>query len=350
LKIISKNINQFVLIYSTFWIILSAVYAVFLSQTGVLWSSAITDSLFSFLILLVFALVINNIIKYFQPGAKNIKNIFIWCFFLTFMWFAITQLIVPLLIKNDALFDSIFYNTSPFRFLLAFLILSINSLIIWMYRIFENQKKENNRLLQMQQMAKDSELHSLRQQLQPHFLFNSLNSISSLAGSQPHKAREMIQQLSDFLRGTLQKNSDKLIPFSKEIEHLKLYLDIEKVRFGHRLNFDIQIDDNTIEFLVPPLILQPVLENAIKFGLYDTLDNVTISIESHHKQNELEIIVKNPFDPNTSNPNKGTGFGLSSLNRRLYLLYNRHQLVNFTTENNIFITQITVPKNENNSN
>jgi two-component system, LytTR family, sensor kinase len=266
------------------------------------------------------------------------------------MWFAITQMIIPLLIKKDALFDSIFYNTSPFRFLLAYLILSINTLIIWMYRIFENQKKENIRLFQIQQMAKDSELHSLRQQLQPHFLFNSLNSISSLAGSQPHKAREMIQQLSDFLRGTLQKNSDKLIPFSKEIEHLKLYLDIEKVRFGHRLNFDITIQENTLNFLVPPLILQPVLENAIKFGLYDTLDIVTISINSQIHQNELVVVVKNPFDSNTSNPKKGTGFGLSSLNRRLYLLYNRHQLVHSTKANNTFITQINVPKNENNTN
>lgn len=332
------------MIYSIFWIILSTVYAIFLHETGIFWNSAIIDSFVSFLILLIFALVLNNIIKYFQPGPKNIKNVFIWCFILTFLWFGLTQLILPVLIKNDVLFENIFYNISPFRFLMAYLILSINTLIIWMYRIFENQKKENNRLFQMQQMAKDSELHSLRQQLQPHFLFNSLNSISSLAGSQPQKAREMIQQLSDFLRGTLQKNSDSFIPLSKEIDHLKLYLDIEKVRFGHRLNFDLQIDENTQNFSVPPLILQPVLENAIKFGLYDTLDQVVIAIDSKLINNELHLTVKNPFDSNTSNPKKGTGFGLSSLNRRLFLLYNRHQLVQFKSESNTFITQIIIPK------
>src|SRR5690606_14447843 len=122
-----------------------------------------------------------------------------------------------------------------------------------------------------QELAREAELSKLRQQLQPHFLFNSLNSISALAGTRPEEARKMIHQLSDFFRSTLKKESQKLIPFSEELEHLTLYLEIEKVRFGHRLRTDVTCSNEALMYRIPPLLLQPIVENAIKFGLYDTL-------------------------------------------------------------------------------
>ena len=203
---------------------------------------------------------------------------------------------------------------------------------------------EEKRRVDTEKMARDAELASLRQQLQPHFLFNSLNSINALIGTQPEKARKMVQQLSDFLRGTIKKDDSQLVSLFDEMSQLRLYLEIEKVRFGHRLAATIDNEKGSLEAKLPPLLIQPVVENAIKFGLYDTVGETIISIKTKVEQNHLVIEVENPFDPTTSSPRHGTGFGLSSLQRRLYLLYARNDLLTTTQDENTYITQIKIPQ------
>ncbi|MEO6638660.1 MAG: histidine kinase, partial [Ginsengibacter sp.] len=193
-------------------------------------------------------------------------------------------------------------------------------------------------------LTREAELFNLRQQLQPHFLFNSLNSISALTGTQPEKARHMIHQLSDFLRGTLRQDDQQWNSLADEIQHLQLYLEIEKVRFGHRLQTDIKHEEEILHFKLPALLLQPVVENAIKFGLYDTTGNVLISLNAIAENNYLKITIINPFDVETSQPLKGTGFGLSSIKRRLFLLFARHDLLSTKREQDLFITTILIPQ------
>jgi len=205
------------------------------------------------------------------------------------------------------------------------------------------QKEMDARKSEAEHLSKEAELYKLRQQLQPHFLFNSLNSISALTGSQPEKARHMIQQLSDFLRGTLKKD-DQWSTLEEEIQYLRLYLDIEKVRFGHRLQTEIIFSDPVLALKLPALLLQPVVENAIKFGLYDTFGDVLIVLKAIQESNYLKITVHNPFDPETSQPLKGTGFGLSYVQRRLFLLFARHDLLKTEKEGNNFITTILIPQ------
>jgi LytS/YehU family sensor histidine kinase len=204
----------------------------------------------------------------------------------------------------------------------------------------ENEKRKNS----AEKLARDAELYNLRQQLQPHFLFNSLNSISALVCSEPEQARKMIQQLSDFLRGSIKKDEQTRVPLSEELEYLQLYLDIEKVRFGHRLTALVESDDSSRTLYIPSLLLQPIVENAIKFGLYDTTDDVTIRISSEAIQKELVLKVTNPFDPETSSPRRGTGFGLNSVQRRLYLLYARNDLLTTSVSGNLFTTTIKIPQ------
>ena len=187
-------------------------------------------------------------------------------------------------------------------------------------------------------------MFKLRQQLQPHFLFNSLNSINALIGLKPQEARVMVQQLSDFLRGTLKKEENSWVSLEEELQHLQLYLEIEKVRFGHRLSTKIKDDGNCKKCLLPAMLLQPIVENAIKFGLYDTIEDITISIETKLEENNLIITVKNPFDLETNLPRQGTGFGLSSVQRRLYLLFARNDLLQTSTNENLFITTIKIPQ------
>ena len=130
----------------------------------------------------------------------------------------------------------------------------------------------------------------------------------------------------------------------EEIQHLGLYLDIEKVRFGHRLQTEIISGPNVLSLKLPALLLQPVVENAIKFGLYDTYGEVLITLRATRENNYLKIMVQNPFDPETSQPLKGTGFGLSSIQRRLFLLFARHDLLETKKEEEHFITTILIPQ------
>lgn len=208
----------------------------------------------------------------------------------------------------------------------------------------KDQKEKDERRSEAEQLVKEAELVKLRQQLQPHFLFNSLNSISALAGSKPDEARKMIQQLSDFLRGTLKKDEQRTVPVEEELEHLSLYLDIEKVRFGHRLNVEIEFTDEALNQQIPPLLLQPIVENAIKFGLYGTIGNITVKILGKTEGNLLMVKVINPFDSETQNVGKGTGFGLSSIQRRLFLLYGRNDLLATEKDQEQFITRLKIPQ------
>jgi LytS/YehU family sensor histidine kinase len=183
--------------------------------------------------------------------------------------------------------------------------------------------------------------------MQPHFLFNSLNSISALAGSRPEEARKMIQQLSDFLRGTIKRDDQQLVTLEEELKHLELYLDIEKVRFGHRLKTVLDRDNTCLTLKLPSLLLQPIVENAIKFGLYDTIGDIEIRILAREHEGELLLTVENPFDPSTAQPRAGTGFGLTAVQRRLYLLYARNDLLTtrqVEQENPLFITQVRIPQ------
>lgn len=241
-------------------------------------------------------------------------------------------------------FAVMFNKTILIRIVVAFLQISFFSIILWFLYFIKKQTESNELKFDAENTLRQAELIKLRQQLQPHFLFNSLNSINALVVSEPQQARKMIQNLSDFLRGTLKKDENKNVLFSEEINLLKLYLEIEKVRFGHRLTVNFNVDENTLNFKLPALILQPVVENAIKFGLYNVLDNVEISVNAQIKNNLLAIAITNPYDESTSQSRKGEGFGLSLIQKRLQLIYHRTDLLVIEKNNSIFTTIILIPQ------
>ena len=228
------------------------------------------------------------------------------------------------------------------RVIIGFLLLGCATLISILWYNWQDQKENEKRERDAEKLARDAELFKLRQQLQPHFLFNSLNSINALIGIRPDEARKMVQQLSDFLRGTMRKEENQLISFSEELEYLKLYLEIEKVRFGYRLKTEMDIEEESLSWKIPSLLLQPIMENAIKFGLYGTTGEVTIGLRARIIEKNLVIDVVNPFDADMQMPT-GTGFGLNSIKRRLYLLFARNDLVQISKEENSFVVVIKVP-------
>jgi len=191
-------------------------------------------------------------------------------------------------------------------------------------------------------LHREAELFKLRQQLQPHFLYNSLNSINALILIQPDKAQEMIGKLSDFLRNSVKREAREQIPVDEELEYIEAYLAIEAVRFGDRLKvvYDKQYTDKAT---IPPFLLQPILENAIKFGLYGRTGKVEIKMNISLDRGNLILTVANPFDPD-NRPPSGTGFGLEGIQRRMYLLYARTDLLETSHDTDTFTTTLKIPQ------
>lgn len=191
-------------------------------------------------------------------------------------------------------------------------------------------------------LLREAELYKLRQQLQPHFLYNSLNSISALVITQPDKAQEMVGRLSDFLRSSVKREAQDNISIAEELDYVQAYLSIETTRFGDRLNVQFE-KEYTDDALIPPFLLQPLLENAIKFGLYGKTGTVCIRMHIKLEGSFLVITITNPYDPDNSPP-KGTGFGLKGIERRLYLLYARTDLLETSKDEDNFTTILKIPQ------
>lgn len=305
---------------------------------------AITDSVVNnALLALTGGLVINNF-QYYLPQKEKYWYILVLSLLMSgFVLLACRWILAPIFSSHADYIQ--FLSRSWFvRFDISFLLIGCMTVLSLLWYTLDEEQENQQRKTEAEKLSKEAELYKLRQQLQPHFLFNSLNSISALTGSQPEQARTMIQQLSDFLRGTLKKEDHQWVTLGEELQYLQLYLDIEKVRFGHRLSTSIESDETTQQMKIPPMLLQPIVENAIKFGLYDTTEAVTILIKATISNNNLQVSVQNPFDPETSNPRQGTGFGLSSVQRRLYLLFARVDLLETVTENHLFTTIMKIPQ------
>lgn len=308
-------------------------------SSNITWVDACVSSIS---LALISYLIINNM-RYYLPGKERYWYVFVLSLAMSGLWLLIVRSILWIWFKENAGYQQFLSQTSNVRYAISFLLIGCITMVSLLWYTQKDATEVKEREQETLQLAKDAELFKLRQQLQPHFLFNSLNSISALAGSQPEKARHMIQQLSEFLRGTLKKEDQESISLQEEIDYLQLYLDIEKVRFGHRLDTTVTVSEAAANMHLPALILQPIVENAIKFGLYDTTESVTISILAEAYPNTLRIEVSNPFDPETSNVSKGTGFGLSSIQRRLYLIYGRNDLLKTTISENTFTCSIEIP-------
>jgi two-component system, LytTR family, sensor kinase len=337
------HIYRFKLIAAVCLSAIAIVQSVVLQHYGFTWKMSILDSAISNILLAATSVLIVYTFHYYNPKTNRYSYIIGLITILTIVWMLVSRTTLMLLIEDKKDYYGFFSNSFPLRFMFGMLVLGCMALVSVLWYTIQEQQEIEQRKSEAEKLSKDAELFKLRQQLQPHFLFNSLNSINALITVQPQQARTMIQQLSDFLRGTLKKEDHLWISLEEELQHLNLYLEIEKVRFGHRLNTDVK-NDAAADSKMPALLLQPVVENAIKFGLYDTTGDIVITIRSWTENNHLKVQVKNPFDAETSSPKKGTGFGLTSVQRRLYLLFSRNDLLETVTDNNYFITTITIPQ------
>jgi two-component system sensor histidine kinase AlgZ len=190
--------------------------------------------------------------------------------------------------------------------------------------------------------ARDAELRALKAQINPHFLFNSLNSITALTSVDPVRAREMCIRLSDFLRSTLGLGERESISWREELQLARTYLEVEQIRFGARLHVEMNVDDDCAECMVPPLLLQPLIENAVKHGIATLVDGGTITVEGHVNNGLLEVSVENGFDPDSPAPRRH-GLGLRNVRGRLETRFGGAARLTAHTANNRFRAEMVVP-------
>ncbi|MCY7310378.1 MAG: histidine kinase [Chitinophagaceae bacterium] len=204
---------------------------------------------------------------------------------------------------------------------LYFLLFFIWHLIYFVYHYVEKSRKQQLDTLHLESLVKELELQTIKAHINPHFIFNSLNSIRALVDENPQRARKAVTELSNILRSSLQSEKMETVTLEKELSIVKDYLALENMRFEDRLKIEYDIDEDTLDQPVPPMMLQTLVENAIKHGIGKQIDGGIVKVISDFKGGYHELSVQNTGVLNGYKKYGGEGFGLSSTTNRLSLLY-----------------------------
>ncbi len=221
----------------------------------------------------------------------------------------------------------------------------LSAVVHYLIIAFEDSRAAERRSLELQVQAREAELRALRAQVDPHFLFNSLNSISALVAGSPEGARQMCQRLGEFLRSSQRLGAQEWVSLAEELALAERYLAIEHVRFGGRLEVERQVAPEAEVCLVPPLLLQPLIENAVRHGVAQRLEGGTVRVEARRHDDRLDIVVESPFDP-AAPVHRGQGLGLANVRARLDLLDPRRTRVDAGPAGDRYRVCVTLPATE----
>ena len=230
------------------------------------------------------------------------------------------------------------------RLILSVVLYVLITLIYYLIVYINNFREKLAHEAELKTLVKDAELSWLKLQINPHFLFNSLNSVSSLTLTEPEKAQDMITRLSELLRYSLKQSPETMVMLSDEISNCKKYLEIEKVRFGERLNYSINSNPDCLHIKVPSMLLQPLLENAIKHSVAQNTGESIVNIDVEVDNGLLLIKIENTV-PNFPTNSAGYGIGLENIKRRLMLIYGISNLLSIDKTDSIFLVTVSIPIN-----
>lgn len=260
-------------------------------------------------------------------------------------WLLAGYFIVSNLIGDKDNYSNFFYDTLKFRAAIGvftyFLLTSFYYIVIYYTGFQERRIKET----ELKNLVTEAELRSLKFQINPHFIFNSLNSMSALTELNPKKAKQMIIKLAEFLRYTLASNDKQMVSLNEELKNIRLYLDIEKIRFEEKFEYVEEINEECSKALIPSMILQPLFENAIKHAVYETLEKVVLKLSCSRQDTFLKIVMQNNFEGDSNK--KGAGVGLNNIKERLKLIYQQDNLLEVKKEKGIFSVTLYIPLENN---
>lgn len=285
------------------------------------------------------------VVKYTAIDKKNLLKVllhhYVAAIFSIFLWLLTGYLLMRYFFDPSEQYKSFFIHSIPWRMFSGKFYYIVLVLIYYLIIYYQNYQDKIVREAELQNAVKEAELNILKSQINPHFIFNSLNSISYLTMSNPEKAQEMIIKLSEFLRYSL-KHNETQVTLNEEINNMFRYLDIEKTRFGSRLIVEHCIQEECKNLFIPGMILQPLLENAIKHGVYESTEPVTISLNCEKNGEYVKINIRNGYDPLSKAP-KGSGIGLKNIQKRLALVYQRHDLLKINKKDKEFEVALSIP-------
>jgi two-component system, LytTR family, sensor histidine kinase AlgZ len=230
----------------------------------------------------------------------------------------------------------------PFLFAIGVLLFLLALAVHYVLLAFETARQAERRQLELEILTRDAELRALRAQIDPHFLYNSLNSISALTGSDAPGARRMCLLLGEFLRNTLDVSARPRISLAEELALAERYLNIEQVRFGSRLRVQRRVDDDASGCLVPPLILQPLVENAVTHGIARLLEGGLIRLDVSRQNGHLAIVVENPCEGDATAARPG-GMGLNNVRSRLDAMFGREARMDTRVAAGQFRVELQLP-------
>ncbi len=328
-------------IYLGMWGVVGVIHVViliYLKEMG--WVNAIITSFVSSGIFSILGFFLWYVVVYNRPTKSIISNLFFSHLLIAsttiLIWYGLSTLLLTHLIEGkDKYINGVVIPPMIFYYIIIIL---IYYLIIY-YKDLQGKLQDENFL---KESLRVTELNLLKSQINPHFLFNSLNSISSLTHISATKANEMIQSLSEYLRYSIAFPDKERVSLHNEIENVHRFLAIEKIRFGDRLSYEFSYDITCLDTLIPPMILQPIFENAVKHGVYESIDTIHITTRLEKKEQYLEIVVENNFEVSTSSKT-GTKLGLRNCSDRLRILYGNENLIQTSIVGNIYSAKLLIP-------
>lgn len=263
------------------------------------------------------------------------------CFY-AICWTALTLIIIKIVIRTDIALQ-LFRQAVTFQLYSAILFYLLIVLIYYLVIYYNSFNEKLMRESALYRSVKDTELQLLKSQLHPHFLFNSLNSMNALLITNVEGAQNMLLKLSEFLRKSLDEKANTLVQLGEELDFGKLYLDIEKIRFGDRLMIVEQIDPASLKATLPHMLLQPLYENVIKHALSQMIGSTIITIQSSIMDDFLHLTISNNFENNSGSLSKA-GLGLKNVQKRLALHYGRKDCFQLNVKENNFSVKLIIPQ------
>ena len=342
------NNRKNIILYSLVWVAIMAAHFFLIALAG---DISIFIKILDSIVQISFLYALGIGIWHITAASKNEKafaaerwaGIFLSGMMIVVVWQISSGGLVWLITEKSDIYRSLFMEVLPYRLMFGFFVFIILTIIyhnIIVFRDFSERKIKEEKL---RSNIAEQELNMLWSQINPHFLFNSLNSISALTMSDPEAAYDMTIKLSDFLRFSINTRDKQLHTLEEELEVCDRYMDIERTRFGNRIKYTKSVCENCGTVMVPRLIIQPLLENALKHGAYETSKECEITLKCKINANLLIINLENSFDPTAVQPKKGRGVGLENIKKRLQLLYPRDGILATEKQQQLFLVTLQIP-------
>jgi two-component system, LytTR family, sensor kinase len=343
---ILRNIRNIIilLLYSISFAVISFLILFFGLELAL--NSSVVESIVSAVLLCGLTIIWHYPAKYISIEQFHLLKVFsshvITAVISSGLWILFIYIAMVTILGFDETYQNFFYHTILWRFLVGFLLYAIVVSFYYLVSYYSELQERSLKESELKNLVTQAELRSLKFQINPHFIFNSLNSMSALTEIDPKKAKEMIIKLADFLRYILATNEREKNKLSEELKNIRLYLDIEKIRFEEKFDYSEEINEDCNKAEIPNMILQPLFENVIKHAVYETFDKVHLTLKCSLDDGYLKIHLQNNFDE-SSKSRKGAGVGLKNISDRLNLIYRRNDLMEVKKEKGIFSVTLFIP-------